>query len=199
MCGGEDALEPARSVVAGQFYILLHRHIRIDLSLFEKEFIYKPTEGQKLLIDRLSEFVVSNKDDEIFLIKGYAGTGKTTIVSVLVNVLDKLKLKTVLLAPTGRAAKVLTSYSGKNAYTIHKKIYRQKSSIDRLGKFSLDHNKDTNTIFIVDEASMISNFSYESNIFGSGRLLDDLIEYVYSCQNCPTKTICWVKSDGLFC
>ena len=89
-----------------------------------------------------------------------------------------------LLAPTGRAAKVLMNYSGNNAYTIHKKIYRQKSSKDGFGKFILDRNLHKNTYFIVDESSMITNDSGDSSIFGSGRLLDDIIRYVYNDNNC---------------
>jgi exodeoxyribonuclease-5 len=99
-------------------------------------------------------------------------------------VLDTLKTKTVLLAPTGRASKVLSRYASKPATTIHKRIYRQRSNSDGYGKFALDRNLHTNTIFIVDEASMISNLAQEQNIFGSGNLLSDLIEYVLSGENC---------------
>ncbi len=102
----------------------------------------------------------------------------------MVNSFKKLKIKSVLLAPTGRAAKVLSAYSKKSAFTIHKKIYRQKSSKDGFGVFVLDANLHSNTFFIVDEASMISNNSGESSVFGSGRLLDDLIQYVYNNKNC---------------
>jgi len=95
-----------------------------------------------------------------------------------------LRMRSVLLAPTGRAAKVLASYAGRPAFTIHKKIYRQKSSRDGVGSFSLDRNLHKDTFFIVDEASMVSNSSGDSSLFGSGRLLDDLIEYVYSGTEC---------------
>ena len=115
---------------------------------------------------------------------GYAGTGKTSVISSIVKTLDSLRMRSVLLAPTGRAAKVLASYSGRQAFTIHKKIYRQKSSKDGLGSFSLDRNLHKDTFFIVDEASMVSNSSGDSSLFGSGRLLDDLIEYVYSGTEC---------------
>lgn len=115
---------------------------------------------------------------------GYAGTGKTSVISTVVKTLDLLRMKSVLLAPTGRAAKVLSSYSGKQAFTIHKKIYRQKSSKDGFGNFSLDRNLHRDTFFIVDEASMVSNSSADSALFGSGRVLDDLIEYVYSGTEC---------------
>jgi exodeoxyribonuclease-5 len=115
---------------------------------------------------------------------GYAGTGKTSIISSIVKTLNMLRMRSVLLAPTGRAAKVLASYSGQQAFTIHKKIYRQKSSKDGLGSFSLDRNLHKDTFFIVDEASMVSNNSGDSSLFGSGRLLDDLIEFVYTGTDC---------------
>jgi exodeoxyribonuclease-5 len=115
---------------------------------------------------------------------GYAGTGKTSVISSIVKTLDMLRIRSVLLAPTGRAAKVLASYSGRQAFTIHKKIYRQKSSKDGVGNFSLDRNLHKDTFFIVDEASMVSNSSGDSSLFGSGRLLDDLIEFVYSGAEC---------------
>jgi len=145
---------------------------------------HKPTQDQNRLISGLSEFIMDDDPNKIFLIKGYAGTGKTTIISALVNAFKTLKIKSVLLAPTGRAAKVLSAYSNKTAYTIHKNIYRQKSSKDGFGIFALDNNLHSNTFFIVDEASMISNKSGDSSIFGSGRLLDDLIKYVYNDKSC---------------
>jgi exodeoxyribonuclease-5 len=115
---------------------------------------------------------------------GYAGTGKTSIISSVVKALDQLRLRSVLLAPTGRAAKVLSSFAGKQAFTIHKKIYRQKSSKDGMGNFILDRNLHRNAFFIVDEASMIANSPGDTSLFGSGKLLDDLIEYVYSGIDC---------------
>ena len=118
---------------------------------------------------------------QCFLLKGYAGTGKTSIVSALVRAMHELEQKTVLLAPTGRAAKVFSVYSGMEATSIHKKIYRQKSVSDF--HFMLNYNKAKDTLFIVDEASMIGDSVAENNIFDSGRLLDDLIEYVYSGDN----------------
>ena len=129
----------------------------------------------------ISEFIVSGDDKKIFLFCGYAGTGKTTLVSALVRTMEQLGRKTVLLAPTGRAAKVFSSYSGKSAYTIHKWIYRQKSILDAL-QFTLMENRAVNTLFIVDEASMISNAGISN--FGSGALLDDLVEFVYSGNGC---------------
>ncbi|NLO71495.1 MAG: AAA family ATPase [Porphyromonadaceae bacterium] len=146
-----------------------------------QEFGFEPIGQQSDLIEKLSVFIMSNDSHKAFLLKGYAGTGKTSVVSALVRALNSLEQKTVLLAPTGRAAKVLSSYSGFPAFTIHKKIYRQKSISDF--RFQLTDNLHKNTLFIVDEASMISNSSSEST-FGSGRLLDDLIEFVYSGEGC---------------
>jgi exodeoxyribonuclease-5 len=136
------------------------------------------------LFDSLADFIINWGANEIFLITGYAGTGKTTTLKTLVNTLYSFKINSILMAPTGRAAKVLNSYTHKPAYTIHKKIYRQKSAKDAFGDFALDRNFHKNTYFIVDEASMISNQSFELSMFGSGRLLDDLIEYVYQGKGC---------------
>lgn len=145
---------------------------------------HEPTVGQKEVIDKLATFVSDPSSNALFLLKGYAGTGKTSTISALVKVLDELKIKFVLLAPTGRAAKVLSRQSGKAASTIHKKIYRQSSVADGSSKFSLDRNLSKNTIFVVDEASMISNLPQEHSVFGSGYLLSDLIEYVTNGFNC---------------
>ena len=143
-----------------------------------------PTEGQKLVMDMLSEVVLDPGKREIILLKGFAGTGKTTLIRSFVKVLGELHMKSVLLAPTGRAAKVLSNITLKVAYTIHKKIYRQKSSKDGFGKFVLEKNLHSNTFFIIDEASMISNHAFDNSIFGSGKVLDDLIEYVYNDKRC---------------
>lgn len=142
-----------------------------------------PTAGQETVIHALGSYLFT-RDDSIFLIKGYAGTGKTSLVASLVKSLVNYRYRSVLLAPTGRAAKVLSRYSGVAAYTIHKKIYRQKTSSEGFGEFSLDKNLHRNTLFIVDEASMIANQSIELSVFGSGRLLDDLISYVFSGIGC---------------
>ncbi|HOW10513.1 MAG TPA: AAA family ATPase [Bacteroidales bacterium] len=145
---------------------------------------YPPSADQAAVMKKIALYITENKPDRIFLVTGYAGTGKTSIISALVKTLDILRMKCVLLAPTGRAAKVLSSFTGKNAYTIHKKIYRQKSMKEGTGSFVLDRNLSRDTYFIVDEASMISNSSSDSSIFGSGRVLDDLIEYVCSGTEC---------------
>lgn len=142
---------------------------------------FEPTVQQTELIEALGIFLMSTDNEKCFLLRGYAGTGKTSVVSALVRALNELKQKTMLLAPTGRAAKVIAGYSGFPAFTIHKKIYRQKSMSEF--RFQLSDNLNTHTLFIVDEASMISNTGTEST-FGSGRLLDDLVEFVYSGQGC---------------
>ena len=143
-----------------------------------------PTDDQSEALKKIASYICENNNDIIFLLTGYAGTGKTSVISSIVKTLDLLRMKSVLLAPTGRAAKVLASFAGKQAFTIHKKIYRQKSMKEGIGSFSLDRNLSRDTFFIVDEASMISNSSNETSIFGSGRLLEDLIEYVYSGTDC---------------
>jgi exodeoxyribonuclease-5 len=143
-----------------------------------------PTDDQSVALKKIASYICDNNNDVIFLMTGYAGTGKTSVISSVVKTLDSLRMRSVLLAPTGRAAKVLASYSGRPSFTIHKKIYRQKSSKDGLGSFSLDRNLHKDTFFIVDEASMVSNSSGDSSLFGSGKLLDDLIEYVYSGTEC---------------
>lgn len=154
------------------------------LDQLEDHLGYPPTRSQKELFGMLADFVINRQKSEIMMITGYAGTGKTTTVKSLINTLYAFRIKSVLMAPTGRAAKVLSSYAGKSAYTIHKKIYRQKSSSEGFGDFVLEENLHKNTYFIVDEASMISNQSLELTIFGSGRLLDDLIQYVYQGAGC---------------
>lgn len=160
---------------------MIKKHIQSEIIRYLGK---EPTKGQEELSQKFADFIAESGFDAVFLLKGYAGTGKTTMLSALVETFIKFKFKAVLLAPTGRAAKVLSGYSGQNAYTIHKNIYRQQSSSDGMGRFVLDKNLNKNAFFIVDEASMVSNTTAESSIFGSGRLLEDLIEYVYSGQNC---------------
>ncbi len=160
---------------------MLKNHI---INVLTEQLGHRPTASQQNMIAIIPDFITMDNGKEILLVKGFAGTGKTTIIGALVKTMELFKNKVVLLAPTGRAAKVLSSYCNHNAFTIHKKIYRQKSSNDGTGKFVLDRNLHKNTLFIVDEASMISNQAFESDIFGSGRLLDDLISYVDNNRNC---------------
>lgn len=150
-----------------------------------KEFFpFQPTKEQDFVIKLLAAFLLSNNNDQLFLLRGYAGTGKTTLIGALVKALDSLKQKTVLLAPTGRAAKVFSAYANHPAFTIHKKIYRQKSFSSEAANFSIADNLSKHTLFLVDEASMISNEGLSGSMFGTGRLLDDLIHYVYSGEGC---------------
>lgn len=149
-----------------------------------QNFPYKPTDDQFSALGKLADFLLSAEQDSILLLKGYAGTGKTSLVGALVKTLEQLKQKTFLLAPTGRAAKVFSGYAGQRAYTIHRKIYRQKAFSNEPSGFLPAENLHKDTLFIVDEASMIANEGTDSMVFGSGRLLDDLIQYVYSGENC---------------
>lgn len=149
-----------------------------------EKFPFEPTPEQEKVISMLAHFVsCADAVKPAFILKGYAGTGKTTLVGALVMALSAMHGRSVLLAPTGRAAKVFSLSSGHPAYTIHKKIYRQKSILDA-ECFQLDRNMHENTLFLVDEASMISNEGLSGSGFGSGRLLDDLVSYVYSGKNC---------------
>lgn len=154
------------------------------LALLKDKFPHEPTIKQALALDKLSKFVLDGKRDELFLLKGFAGTGKTTIVGTVVNSLWKIKMSAVLLAPTGRAAKVMSSYSATQAFTIHKKIYFPKKQAGGGVQFVLAPNKHRNTLFIVDEASMIPDTPADSKLFENGSLLDDLMYYVYSGHNC---------------
>ncbi len=144
---------------------------------------FEATFNQKKIIEQLSAWAADDDFSRIFLLNGYAGTGKTTIIAAFVAALKELGIKPILLAPTGRAAKVLARYSNESAYTIHKKIYRERSIADYEAKFSLDYNRERNAIFIVDEASMLSAASSDSS-FGSGNLLDDLVQYVRGGKQC---------------
>jgi exodeoxyribonuclease-5 len=160
---------------------MLKNHV---FKLLVQDIDFELTDSQLVMLKKLSAYITDISDDTIFMVKGYAGTGKTTMIRQLVNTLDNFSIPSVLLAPTGRAAKVLMSYTGKAAFTMHKKIYRQMSSNDGMGTFVLDKNMHKSSFFIVDEASMISNHAMENSVFGSGKLLDDLLEYVYSGQGC---------------
>lgn len=143
---------------------------------------YPPTPCQERLFDTLAEFTVQYETCDLLLVSGYAGTGKTSAVAAFVRTLKELQYKYVLLAPTGRAAKVLSGFTGEKAYTIHKHIYRQKGVRDGVGEFQLNFNKAKDTFFIVDEASLISieTGMGGSSVFGSGDLLDDLVAFVRS-------------------
>lgn len=149
-----------------------------------KKFPFIPTVKQGSLLNLLSDFVFNEDKDILFLLKGYAGTGKTTTISTFVNSLWTAQKKAILLAPTGRAAKVIAVYSKKPAFTIHKKIYFPKKQTNGSVDFVLQPNKHKNTIFIVDEASMIPDSRQNQKLFESGSLLDDLISYVYSGHQC---------------
>lgn len=146
--------------------------------------LFQPTVKQNLFFQKIAVFLFNTSNDEIFVLKGYAGTGKTTIISTVINHLEAINMKCVLLAPTGRAAKVISNYSGKPAYTIHKRIYFPKKAKTGDVSFTLQQNKFKNTIFIVDESSMISDTSQDSKLYANGSLLDDLFFYVEAGNNC---------------
>ena len=154
---------------------------------FISKLAYPPTTCQDALLRKVADFVSSDEDD-ILVVNGYAGTGKTTAVSAVISLLKEYQTKCVLLAPTGRAAKVLSSYAGQQAYTIHKHIYRQKSvGGDGFGQFSIAPNKDKETLFVVDEVSLIgidTGQQQSTASFGTGNLLEDLISFVRSGAEC---------------
>ena len=145
---------------------------------------FKTTPGQKKIVEMFSEYLSDPDFSRIFVLNGYAGTGKTTIIAAIVTALKGLGVRTVLLAPTGRAAKVLARYSGEKALTVHKRIYRERTNADYESKFSLDLNREQGALFIVDEASMLSDESGGGFRFGSGSLLEDLVAYVRSGRGC---------------
>ncbi|GGD41925.1 ATP-dependent DNA helicase [Muriicola marianensis] len=153
-------------------------------ALLREKFPHNPTAKQDITLQLLSEFLLDRSPDTLFLLKGFAGTGKTTIVGDLVTNLWNTKLKAVLMAPTGRAAKVMAGYAKTQAYTIHRKIYFPKKQKGGGVQFVLAPNKHRNTVFIVDEASMIPDTPADSKLFENGSLLDDLIQYVYSGHQC---------------
>ncbi|MEH6407217.1 MAG: AAA family ATPase [Leeuwenhoekiella sp.] len=150
----------------------------------QKDFPHTLTIKQDLLLQLLSQFVLAKENDTIFLLRGYAGTGKTTVIGTLVKNLWQVKMSSVQLAPTGRAAKVISNYSDTPAQTIHRKIYYPKKQSGGGVSFTLQRNKHRNTLFIVDEASMISDTASDSKLFENGSLLDDLMQYVYSGHKC---------------
>lgn len=142
-----------------------------------QHFSLEATSCQEKLFRSLAEFTAQREECDIMVVNGYAGTGKTSAIAAYVKFLKEFNIPFKLMAPTGRAAKVLTGYTGEKAYTIHKQIYRQKSAVGAVGVFNLDHNKSLDTYFIVDEASLISIDS-QGSPFGSGDLLDDLVSYI---------------------
>lgn len=153
-------------------------------SLIKQQFPFQPTLKQTIVLQQISEFIFNKTPNALYVLKGYAGTGKTTIVGTIVTNLWKAKKSAVLMAPTGRAAKVISNYSGKEAFTIHKKIYFPKKDKGGGVSFVLQPNKHKHTIFIVDEASMIPDTPSDSKLFENGSLLDDLMQYVYSGHQC---------------
>jgi exodeoxyribonuclease-5 len=154
------------------------------LDKIKQNFPFEPTNQQNEALEKIVSFLFLQKEDSLFLLRGYAGTGKSSLLGALVKTMTEFKQKTVLLAPTGRAAKVFSSYADHPAFTIHKKIYRQQKYAGDFGSFGLMDNLHKDTLFIVDEASMISNSGMEAAFFGTGHLLDDLIHFVYSGENC---------------
>lgn len=154
------------------------------LDKIKQNFPFEPTSQQSEALEKIVSFLFLQKEESLFLLRGYAGTGKSSLLGALVKTMTEFKQKTVLLAPTGRAAKVFSSYANHPAFTIHKKIYRQQKYAGDFGSFGLMDNLHKDTLFIVDEASMISNSGMDAAFFGTGHLLDDLIHYIYSGENC---------------
>lgn len=154
--------------------------------LLRNKFPFELTVKQDIFLQKIANFVTNDKQDELFVLKGYAGTGKTTLLSTVVNELKSIHKFSVMLAPTGRAAKVISNYSNRPAFTIHKNIYYPKASKTGGGvQYTMRANKNRNTIFIVDEASMIGDGGAgDTSMYPHGSLLDDLIYYVYSGFNC---------------
>ena len=153
-------------------------------SLLKSKFPFTPTSKQDMVLMQLSQFIFDTNKNSIYLLKGYAGTGKTSIIGTIVSNLWQAKKNAILLAPTGRAAKVISNYSKKEAFTIHKKIYFPKKDKGGGVSFVIQPNKHRNTIFIVDEASMIPDTPSDTKSFDSSSLLDDLMSYVYSGHEC---------------
>lgn len=150
-----------------------------------KAFGFTPTAEQAVAVDEFCRFMTDRDDRTVMILCGSAGTGKTSLSAAIVRTMLQIGHKVVLLAPTGRAAKVFALNAGHPAFTIHRKIYRQKTFTGEMTGFSLNDNLHQDTLFMVDEASMISNETASSvAVFGTGRLLDDLITYVYGGRNC---------------
>ena len=153
-------------------------------NLLRENFLFQPTLKQDIFLQKIANYLINSTSEDIFVLKGYAGTGKTTIISNVINSIHNIEMKCVLLAPTGRAAKVISNYSGKPAFTIHKRIYYPKKNKFGGVSFTLQQNKFKNTLFIVDEASMISDTTQDSKLYENGSLLDDLFFYVDGGKNC---------------
>ena len=160
---------------------MLNEHIA---SQIYANFGFQPTDGQKKIIESLAEWLADADYERIFILNGYAGTGKTTIIGALVATLKQLRIKPILLAPTGRAAKVMARRTGHAASTIHRKIYRQKNAADPESEFSLDYNREKDACFIIDEASMLSAESDGSSLFSNNSLIEDLFRYVERGARC---------------
>ncbi|MDG1572622.1 AAA family ATPase [Robiginitalea sp. M366] len=152
--------------------------------LLREKFPHQPTALQDIALQKLADFIVAGRKDAVFLLKGYAGTGKTTLLGTLITNLWHCKKKAVLMAPTGRAAKVMSAYTGTQAFTIHKQIYFPKKERSGGVRFTLAPNRHRNTLFIVDEASMIPDAPTETSKGPQASLLDDLMTYVYSGFKC---------------
>ena len=172
-------------------FLCLKKTVSLCLEMIHDELSFRirqalglePTMEQEQAIGLFAQFMTDRDEQVVMILRGSAGTGKTTLAAAIVKALVSLKQKLILLAPTGRAAKVFSLYAGHPAYTIHRRIYRQKSAGD-LSAFNLNDNLNRDTLFIIDEASMISNQGYGDTAFGSGYLLDDLMQFVYNGQNC---------------
>ena len=160
---------------------MLNTHIATQIYT---KITFIPTFGQKKIVEKFADFICSDDAEEIFVINGYAGTGKTSLISAFVSALKDLRIKPVLLAPTGRAAKVLAHNANHPAQTIHKRIYRQNTAAAYDARFSLGFNKESDACFIVDEASMLAEGRNEGSLFGSGNLIDDFIKYVRQGRRC---------------
>ena len=160
----------------------------MNSSLFYKtlrqNFPFEPTLKQDIFFQKIADYVINATNQDVFVLKGYAGTGKTTLIATLVDYLKNAETKYILLAPTGRAAKVIGNYSGKPAFTIHKRIYFPKKNQSGGVSFTLQPNKFKNTLFIVDESSMIADGYQETKQFENSSLLDDLFFYVEAGTNC---------------
>ena len=154
---------------------MIHEELKYRI---RQTFGFTPTAEQEYALDVFARFMTDSDDQVVMIMRGSAGTGKTTLAGAIVRAMAALKQKMILLAPTGRAAKVFSLNAGHVAYTIHRRIYRQKSAGD-LSSFNLNDNLNRDTLFIIDEASMIANQGYGDSAFGSGCLLDDLMTFVY--------------------